>query len=623
MTTGIIISIIAVLIGGGVLFMFTSPGKHLSNKLTGGKDDALTDLQASNELSSAEDLGATKQGAPRDPHAIVLGYYVDAKNASRVRRNPSSGQLVSTEPYLPTLVLGPPGSGKTSALLANSILCWSDGTAPVLAGSVKHDLVDTTIKLRSKLGTAQIFDPSGNTPAHLRKYLAKWTPLTAARTWKGAVEIAEAMVFAGEDDAAGDSFWAGQSSSLLAVIMFVTASKPSTSMMDVSKVLGELLEPEAEGDDKDTKKGFPYLHQQIVEAISRRKTSLEKVQEDANNGTLSTADATRQITSQERRIDEFQAALESLLPFLAVAKAAPQTIGGILASCSGVLRVYRFAREYARVKWDAPDLIDVDHLLSGPNTVYLIAPPRNQSLYAPLLSAFQAQTVSRAYEVAQANTDGALKKPLLVCIDEVAAMPIADLPTILATARSFKICMLIATQDASQLYEKYSENLTNSIVSSCASLVALPRIKDPVSLRLISGAAGELRVQVESRTVSESESKSKSKDNKDKQTGKSESVTYSEETRQLLPPGRVASFAPLEGFAIVGSYRTQLLLRPFYSTPVLKRLADGDVSAMQDENSLVKTDIPERPTDRLVDLDAPLDPEIIPQAPARGRRSYS
>ena len=94
------------------------------------------------------------------------------------------------------MMIGPPGSGKTSAVLIPSILTWGQGRSPVLAGSVKHDLAAATIKLRSQVGRVWIFAPSGKTPPALQQHLGVWTPLAAARTWQGAVESAGAMVFA-------------------------------------------------------------------------------------------------------------------------------------------------------------------------------------------------------------------------------------------------------------------------------------------------------------------------------------------------------------------------------------------------------------------------------------------
>lgn len=617
-----IIGIIAILLAlglGAVLLFKTEAGRELLEKIKPNREK-VTDLTEADSLSTAKEVKAVAPGVARDPYSVVLGYYIDSKNAHRVRRNPeASGQLVSTEPNLPTLIFGPPGSGKTTALLEPAILTFGKGKSPVLAGSVKHDLAHATIKLRAQLGTAQIFDPTGQTPTNLKPYVAKWTPLAASRTWRGANETAASMVFASDEGGAGEKFWSSQSVSLLSVLLFVVASKPGTSMQQVSELLGDLLlttsGEESEGDDSVVR-GFAWVQAQIEEGIAKRERRLQEVRALANQGQMTVPDATAEMKQLEFRIDEYRAARESILPHIAVAKSAPPTAGGVLANCSNVLQVYRYAREYARVCWDDPDLISIDDFLSGANTVYLCAPPRNQTLYAPLLAAFASAVIARAYEIGQSRLDGRLPHGLLLAIDEYAAMPISDLPALFATARSYGLTFLVAAQDLSQIVHKNGEALARSLLSSAACIAVLSRAKDPYTIDTISKIAGEAKIPSYSYTRASSKSKSKGED-KGKQEGSSESVTESHEFRPLLPPGKISTFSQREAFCIVGNQRCQILLRPFYDTAILKRLADGDVEALEEENGYrnVKSDIPAQPQDSLVDFSDPL-----PEEPETGRR---
>lgn len=631
MTTIIIIILGLVAFAGAATFVLlgTDFGQGIIDKITGRKDTGLTDLSEADTLSTAKDVGAVAPGVARDPFSVVLGYYIDSKNAQRVRRDPeANGQLVSTEPGLPTLVFGPPGSGKTTSLLQPAILTFGQGKSPILAGSVKHDLAHATIKLRSKLGKAQIFDPTGQTPSNLKPYLAKWTPLAACRTWRGANETAAALVFASTEGGGDDKFWSSQSVSLMSVLLFITASRPGSSMQQVSELLGDLLtttsgaDKDAEDGSKPEARGFDAVQEQIREAISTRERHLEVVKADAASGKLSTSEATAKISKLEFRIDEFRAAQETVLPFVSIAQAAPPTIGGVLAGCTNVLQVYRYARDYARVAWDDEDLIDIDEFLNGSNTVYLCAPPRNLELYAPLLSAFASAVIARAYELGQSREDGRLPRGLLLAIDEYAAMPINDLPALFATARSYGLTFLVAAQDLSQIVHKNGEALARSLLSSAACIAVLSRAKDPYTIDTLSKIAGESKVQSLSYTRSTSKSKGKGED-KGKQEGTSESVTESHEFRPLLPPGKISTFDKQEAFAIVGNQRCQILLRPHYKTAILSRLAAGDVSALQEENTFhnVKTDIPAQPTENLADFSEPVEPD--PYEEKRRRRRHA
>ena len=608
--------------GGSLWLLLTDSGQDLWERVFGDKD-ALTDLQGHDSLATEKELGAEDSVRPKDPHSVVAGYFVDARNAARVRRNPDSGKLVCTEPYLPVLTFGPPGSGKTSAVLIPAILTWGQGRSPVLAGSVKHDLAAATIKLRSQVGQVWIFAPSGKTPPSLRQHLGMWTPLAAARTWQGAVESAGAMVFAASQGAGGsggsnDGFWEQQSIALLSALLYLTANEPGTSMQDVSQMLGRLMastsSDDGEDDERQTSRtGFQELHAQIQERLLYWEGVVNQKRAAANEGTLTAAEATQEITKAEKKLDEFQAAAETLLPVIQTADAAPQTIGGVVASCANCLGVYRYARDHARVTWDDPDLIDIDEFLDNAATIYLVAPPRNQRLYAPLLAAFASAVINRAYEKAQENANESLDYPLLACLDEIHAMPIADLPTIFATARSYKISLLTATQDYSQLCEKYGEYGAASLLSSSSAVLVLPRTKDPKTLRTLSDIAGEVYVRNESKTTSTSKSQEKGGDAKGKQTGSSESVTESWEHRPLLPPGRIAGMADQEAFAVIGSHRAQLLQRRFFSTPVLKRLADGDVTALDIPDTLAVEEVPYSPRGKLVDFTKPVEEAPTPR----------
>lgn len=632
MTTLIVVTAIVLLVGAGIgVLAGTESGRALVGRVT-NRDSGITDLQEADTISTARDVGAVAPGVARNPHSLVLGYYIDSKNAVRVRRNPeANGQLVSTEPHLPTLVFGPPGSGKTTALLVPAILTFGQGNSPVLCGSVKHDLAQATIKLRSKVGKAQIFDPTGQTPANLRKYTAKWTPLAAATTWRGANETAASMVFASDEGGAGDKFWAGQSVSLLSVLLFVTAGTPGSSMQDVSKLLGELLlstseKPKSSEEGASTaagggsggaapaaeeeSRGFESVLSTIDKRIHDLETNIAQSEKESKLGQAHGREIENKIAHDRAKLDEYKAARESILPHIAVAKSAPPTAGGVLASCSNVLQVYRYARDYANVPWDDPDIINIDDFLSGANTVYLCAPPRNLSLYAPLLSAFAAAVIARAYEIGQARTDGRLPQGLLLAIDEYAAMPLSDLPALFATGRSYGLSFLVAAQDLSQIVHKNGEALARSLLSSSACIAVLSRAKDPYTIETISKIAGEVKVSSLSYTRGTSKSKSRGEDS-GRQEGTTESVTESHEYRPLLPPGKISTFDSQEAFAIVGNQRCQLLLRPHYSTEILQRLADGDTSALAEENSYhnVKKDLPSQPNEDLVDMSTPLPPE--------------
>ena len=115
------------------------------------------------------------------------------------------------------LVLGPPRSGKTSAVVVPNILA---ACGPVIAASTKADVLASTWSARSELGPVLLYDPSGSVPCPPGVERAGWSPLGPARTWDGAVLVAESMVRAARPgtDRGEASHWSERAGALLARI---------------------------------------------------------------------------------------------------------------------------------------------------------------------------------------------------------------------------------------------------------------------------------------------------------------------------------------------------------------------------------------------------------------------
>jgi type IV secretory pathway TraG/TraD family ATPase VirD4 len=109
------------------------------------------------------------------------------------------------------LVVGPTQSGKTTALAAPLLLAWP---GPVLAASVKRDLVDLTGGHRRTLGRVQVVAP-GEADS------AVWDPVRQASTAPASRALARDLtVGTGAGGNAGDQeFWAALAAKLLAPLL--------------------------------------------------------------------------------------------------------------------------------------------------------------------------------------------------------------------------------------------------------------------------------------------------------------------------------------------------------------------------------------------------------------------
>src|ERR671931_2358578 len=235
------------------------------------------------------------------------------------------GRLLAAEDCHSVLVFGPTGSSKTSGLVVPGVLEWS---GPLLATSVKPDLLRATMAHRARRGQVLVIDPLGASGVKP----ARWTPLASCGTWAGAQQTAVQLANAIEQTPTEEQrpehrFWKTMGVKFLAPLLFAAAVK-GLCMRDVLHWL-------------DTREDGQVT--QILEAT----------------GVVAALDAWN--SSQWRG----ERARDSLY-----------------APAGEMLHVYANERVAA---WTEGHHLDVDYFLSGEHTVYLYAPAHQQRLLRPLL----------------------------------------------------------------------------------------------------------------------------------------------------------------------------------------------------------------------------------------------
>ena len=111
------------------------------------------------------------------PGRVIVG------RTSRLAGLGVGGRLLASEDCHSVLVFGPTGSYKTTGLLVPGILDWQ---GPLLATSVKPDVLRATMGQRARKGEVTIIDPLGASG----EPVAQWTPLASCGTWAGAQQMA-------------------------------------------------------------------------------------------------------------------------------------------------------------------------------------------------------------------------------------------------------------------------------------------------------------------------------------------------------------------------------------------------------------------------------------------------
>jgi type IV secretion system protein VirD4 len=380
---------------------------------------------AGSRWATSRDVRSLRQPARRaGGDRIVLG---------RVGRT-----LVATESRHSVLVLGPTQSGKTTALAIPSLLEW-DG--PVVATSVKDDLVAHTHRYRETLGQTWVFDPTAAVRAVAR---SRWSPLAEAATWSGAQRVAQAMVdaTAAQSGLNDSAFWYQAAAKLLAPLL-LAASCGGQPVADVVR----------------------WTNLQATEEV---QLLLELAGETE---ALAALEAGR--SRDERIRSSIYTTLETVL--------SPYEDPVVAASADGCD-------------------IDPVALLEGRNTLYLCGPAHEQARVQGVFSALVAAVVHAAVE--RYERHGPLDPPLLVVLDEAANIaPLRDLDTLASTAAGMGIQLVTICQDLAQLAARYGPERARTIANNHRAKVALSGVADIGTLDTLSALAGEAAVREQTVTA--------------------------------------------------------------------------------------------------------------------------
>ncbi len=344
--------------------------------------------------------------------------------------------MIAAERSQSVIVFGPTQSFKTSGFAVPAILDWE---GPVVASSVKTDLIEHTIGFRRTLGSVTCFDPSGATGLGS----AGWSPLRASRTWPGArraaaglTEVAKSTVGTMSD---GD-FWYATAAKMLAPLLFAAASG-RRDMDDVVRWV----------DTQEEREILELLGEAgIPEALHAARATFGK---------------------EERQRSSIYTTVETILEPFAHGQGAVDSIGSV----------------------------DPMRLVAGSNTLYLCAPAHDQKRLTPLFVSVLREVVEHVFEVG-ARTGLPLDPPLLLVLDEAANIaPLSDLDALASTAAGHGMQLVTIWHDLAQLKARFGARAT-TVVNNHRSKLFLSGISDPTTLDYASHLIGDEEVLLPATT---------------------------------------------------------------------------------------------------------------------------
>jgi type IV secretion system protein VirD4 len=458
------------------------------------------------------------RGAP--PGRLVLGTLA-------VRAAKQGRTVLACETAQSVAVIGPTQSGKTTALAVPAILGWE---GPVLAASVKTDLVLDTLAWRRSRGRVWCFDPGGATglPA------SRWSPLPSCSTWSGARRVASDLteVTRGPGTTADGEFWYATAAKLLAPLLFA-AAHAGLEMGDVIRWVDTQEVAEVAGILEAT--GVP-------EALQAARATWQR--DDRQRSSV--------YTTAETVLEPF-ADGEFLTAHLDPADTPPFGTPAV-PSASSFCGPHRTRAEDVGDLNANPADVDPAALLLGSNTLYLCAPAHDQRRLRAVFCALVKRVLEAAFE-RSAHIGGPIDPPLLVVLDEAANIaPLSELDGLAATCAGHGVQLVTVWQDLSQITARYGERGA-TVVNNHRAKIFLSGTSDPRTLDHASHLVGEEELLVPSVT---------------RDPNGARTVTTSPVRRALLAPEALRRMAPTTGVLVYGSLPpARLCLRPWFDDPLL------------------------------------------------------
>ena len=348
-------------------------------------------------------------------------------------------------------VIGPSRSGKTVNVISG-LLDW-DGPAVVV--SVKRDLIDATRAARSANGETRVFDPSGVSGLPTAG-LARWTPLRAASTPRGAQKAATSLAASiprsGVDG--GADYWVKQAEILLTGLLGAAALDRNLTMVDVAEWVFSKSIPA---------KGEPN---EIVDLLKIAKDYGYPSEREAAGAAMLQLDAIWNLDERVR--------------------------SSVYATVQTVVQAWLDPAVEASAVLDKhqPSFVDLAWL-SNPdkaNTLYLVAPLDDQKRLAPVLGGLLGDLKDQAYQADIAGNG--LDRPLLMVVDEAGNMPLAWLPEVAATCAGIGILLVTIWQSKAQLDAAYGR-LADSVLTNHLTKVVFSGCSDPATLDYVSRLLGD------------------------------------------------------------------------------------------------------------------------------------
>ncbi len=408
------------------------------------------------------------------------------------------------------LVVGPARSGKT-VIAIGAILEHDWG--PVIASSVKTDLLAATITRRAQLGNVAIFDPLGVVPTDQHPDIERvgWSPLSTCTTAIGAQQVASQLLDAAPIDASvrNNDFWANHAHRLAWVTLYAAALDTTRTMRHV--LLWTNQPPSRQASDP--------ARQAVADIL---RTRLAHPADDTQR-------------------DDCELALSIIEGIWAD---SDDTRSGIYASTQTLFAPWQDNRIAANAA--LPATIDLDWLLNdhhgtetGRNTLYVCMPehPKEAARFAVVFGGLISSLTDAAY--ARRNATNRPITNLLLVLDEAGNTAASWLPEISTTCASVGITLMTFWQSLAQIQHRYRDQAP-TLLTNHLTKIFFGGISDHTTATTATQLAGTHEVPSRSRSV-------------DRRAANRDSESLSAATAALVPSEMLRQIQPGHALCIHGT----------------------------------------------------------------------
>lgn len=427
----------------------------------------------------------------------------------------AGGRWATADGEHAVMVLGPPRSGKSSAVVIPALLA---APGPAVSTSTKTEVLAVTHHARACVGTVWVFDPAGSHPRLPRGVRRlSWSPVAAAGEWDAALLMARAMtattpVHRGSQH---EHHWTERAGALLAPLL-LAANLARRDIGDVARWV---------------------LRQEIDEPAGILDEHEQRVASDVLVGIA-------QTEGRER--------------------------SSIYSATAGVLAAYR--ADAARASAADPNF-DAARFVRSSDTIYVCAPAHKQALCAPLVVGL-LEEIRHATYARHAAGEADPRRPVFFCLDEVANIaPIHDLAALVSEAGGQGLHVLVCLQDLSQVRSRWGEHVADGFLSLFQTKLVLRGIGDSRTLEAISLGLGEYDRSLTSTTIAAAAPPGWFTGPGSEST----SVTYNTARQRTLSPGEVAQVPRGRGLLLCADGWGLVRLAPWYASAPWREIAAGQV----------------------------------------------